>query len=113
MSYLRRPLRIGTRGSPLALAQSLGVREQLCKSHDNVFGDGDIEVVPIQTTGDRIQDKTLSAIGGKGLFTKELDLALLSSEIDMAVHSMKDMPTFLPDGIVIGCLFGIITANEQ
>lgn len=104
MSDLRRPLRIGTRGSPLALAQSCYVREQLCKSHDALFGNDDIELVPIQTTGDRVQDKTLSAIGGKGLFTKEIDLALLSSEIDLAVHSMKDVPTILPNGIVIECL---------
>ena len=104
MSYLRQPLRIGTRGSPLALVQANYVREQLRDSQDLLSGNDAIEIVPIQTTGDRMEDKKLSEIGGKGLFTKEIDLALLSSDVDIAVHSMKDMPTALPKGIVIGCL---------
>jgi len=104
MRDLKQPLRIGTRGSPLALVQAHYVREQLQNSQMFLSENGAIEVIPIQTTGDRIEHKTLSEIGGKGLFTKEIDLALLSSDVDIAVHSMKDMPTILPKGIVIGCL---------
>ena len=120
MSYLRQPLRIGTRGSPLALVQAHYVREQLRNSQEILSENDAIEVIPIQTTGDRIEDKTLSEIGGKGLFTKEIDLALLSSDVDIAVHSMKDMPTVLPNGIVIGCLLpredprdALITQNGE
>jgi hydroxymethylbilane synthase len=120
MSYLGRPLRIGTRGSPLALVQAHYVREQLCNCHKALSEHDAIEIVPIQTTGDKIKDKTLSEIGGKGLFTKEIDLALLSSNVDIAVHSMKDMPTVLPNGIVIGCLLpredprdALITRNGE
>jgi hydroxymethylbilane synthase len=95
-------IRIGTRGSPLALAQAAEVRTRL----DNAHGPGrhvtDIRV--IKTTGDRIQDRPLSEAGGKGLFTKELEEALLAGEIDLAVHSMKDMPTLLPADLTIACL---------
>ena len=104
MSYLRQPLRIGTRGSPLALVQARYVREQLRNSQEILSENDAIDIVPIQTTGDRMKDTKLSEIGGKGLVTKEIDLALLSSDVDIAVHSMKDMPTALPKGIVIGCL---------
>ena len=103
MSYLRMPLRIGTRGSPLALTQAHYVERQLRFYHTGLT-DGSIAIMPIQTTGDKIQGKTLSAIGGKGLFTKELDVALLASEVDIAVHSMKDMPTALPGGVIVGCV---------
>ena len=63
------------------------------------------EIVPIVTTGDRIQDRRLQEAGGKGLFTKELDEAMLDGRIDLAVHSMKDLPTQLPDEIVLACTF--------
>ncbi|WP_119460629.1 hydroxymethylbilane synthase [Rhodospirillaceae bacterium SYSU D60014] len=99
-----RPLRIGTRGSPLALAQAREVRERLIAAHADLAAPGAVEIVPIKTTGDRVQDRPLSQVGGKGVFTKEIEEALLDGRIDFAVHSMKDMPTFLPDGLAITCL---------
>lgn len=96
-------IRIGTRGSPLALAQAEETRQRLAEAAGvNLPA---IEVVPIRTTGDRITDRTLAEAGGKGLFTKEIDEAQLRGEIDLAVHSAKDLPTRLPDGLVIAaCL---------
>lgn len=94
-------LRIGTRGSPLALAQAVETRSRLMKAHglpEEAFA---IEV--ISTSGDRIQNRPLSEVGGKGLFTKEIEEALLSDRIDIAVHSAKDMPTVLPDGLELSC----------
>jgi hydroxymethylbilane synthase len=96
-----RTLRIGARGSPLSLAQTNLVRSWLAEAPANA-GLG-FEIVPITTTGDRIVDRSLTEAGGKGLFTKELDEALLDGRIDLAVHSMKDLPTALPDGIVLAC----------
>ena len=96
------PLRIGTRGSPLALAQAQETRNRLAAAH-GLPADA-FEIVVIKTTGDRVLDRALSEIGGKGLFTKEIEEALLAAEIDLAVHSMKDMPTLLPDGLEIGAL---------
>ena len=96
------PLKIGTRGSPLAVAQAEETRGRLAKAHDlpmNAF-----EIVVIRTSGDRVQDRALSEIGGKGLFTKEIEAALLAGEIHIAVHSMKDMPTELPSGLEIPCV---------
>ena len=90
-------LRIGTRGSPLALAQAHEVRRLLMSSSGRP--DTAFEVVVIKTSGDRIQDRPLSEAGGKGLFTKEIEDALIACEIDLAVHSMKDMPTALPAGL--------------
>jgi len=104
MSYFKRPLRIGTRGSPLALVQANYIRDQLSTSCAELSELGTIDIVPIQTSGDRVQDKTLNTLGGKGLFTKEIDSALHSSDVDIAVHSMKDMPTVVPAGLVIGCV---------
>jgi hydroxymethylbilane synthase len=93
-------IRIGTRGSPLALAQARMVREALAAQ-----GVGEIEIVTIRTSGDRIQDRPLSEAGGKGLFTKEIEEALLAGTIDLAVHSAKDMPTLLPEGLMLAaCL---------
>lgn len=88
-------LRIGTRGSPLALVQARAVRAGLAAA----LGESEeaIELVVIRTSGDRIQDRPLSEAGGKGLFTKEIEEALLAGSIDLAVHSSKDVPTFLPD----------------
>ena len=91
---------IGTRGSPLALAQTEILRAALREKHPGLA----TEVVKIVTTGDKIQDRPLSEAGGKGLFTKEIEEALLAGTIDCAVHSMKDMPTFLPEGLIIPCL---------
>jgi hydroxymethylbilane synthase len=94
--------RIGTRGSPLALAQAHEVRERLEAAHGP--GRFDFEVRIIKTSGDRIQDRPLAEAGGKGLFTKEIEEALLAGEIDIAVHSMKDMPTVLPAGLAVTCI---------
>jgi hydroxymethylbilane synthase len=96
------PLKIGTRGSPLALAQAEETRARLMKAHD--LPEEAFEIVVIRTTGDQVQDRALSEIGGKGLFTKEIEEALLSGGIDIAVHSMKDMPTILPQGLDLPCL---------
>jgi hydroxymethylbilane synthase len=90
-------LKIGTRGSPLALAQAHETRARLMQAHG--LPEQAFEVVPISTSGDRIQDRPLSEAGGKGLFTKEIEEALLDGRIDIAVHSSKDMPTVLPDGL--------------
>jgi hydroxymethylbilane synthase len=100
----RARLRIGTRGSPLALAQADETRARLIAAHPALAEPGVIEIRVIKTTGDTVQDRPLSEIGGKGLFTKEIEEALLAGEIDLAVHSMKDVPTILPDGLVIECL---------
>jgi hydroxymethylbilane synthase len=91
------PVRIGARGSPLSLAQTGHVRDALAAANPGRT----FEIVPIVTTGDRIQDRRLQEAGGKGLFTKELDEAMLEGRIDLAIHSMKDLPTALPDGIVL------------
>jgi hydroxymethylbilane synthase len=92
-------LRIGSRGSPLALAQAHETRARLMTAHElpeEAFG-----IEAISTSGDRIQDRPLSEAGGKGLFTKEIEEALLASRIDIAVHSSKDMPTVLPEGLAL------------
>ena len=96
-------LRIGTRGSPLALIQAEAIRDGLAAAHPELAAPGAIEIVTIRTTGDIVRDRTLAAIGGKGLFTKEIEAALLAREIDLAVHSLKDMATQLPDGLAISC----------
>ncbi|MCH2547701.1 MAG: hydroxymethylbilane synthase [Alphaproteobacteria bacterium] len=96
-------IRIGTRASKLALAQSEEVKRRLLAAYPDMVAE-QFEIVPMTTTGDAIQDKTLSDIGGKGLFTKEIEDALLAHKVDIAVHSMKDMPTILPDGLIIPCL---------
>jgi hydroxymethylbilane synthase len=96
-------LRIGTRGSPLALVQAVAVRAAIAAS-TGIVADA-IAIVPIRTSGDRITDRPLAEAGGKGLFTKEIDEALLDGRIDVGVHSAKDMATRLPDGVVIvACL---------
>jgi hydroxymethylbilane synthase len=95
-------LRIGTRGSPLALVQARQVRERLAAAHG--LDAERIELTIIKTTGDMIRDRPLSEVGGKGLFTKEIEEALLAGEIDLAVHSAKDMPTVLPQGLGIAAV---------
>ncbi|MGR3511237.1 MAG: hydroxymethylbilane synthase [Paracoccaceae bacterium] len=95
------PFRIGTRGSPLALAQAHETRSRLSKAFD--LSEDSFEIVVIKTTGDKILDRPLGEIGGKGLFTKEIEDALLDGSIDIAVHSMKDMPVAQPDGLTLDC----------
>ena len=96
--------RIGTRGSPLALAQAYETRDRLLAAHPDQLREENLEIVVIKTTGDRIQDRALSEAGGKGLFVKEIEEAMLRGDIDLAVHSMKDMETTLPDGLIIDCI---------
>src|SRR6185503_15750982 len=91
-------LRIGTRGSPLALAQADETRARLIAAHPHLAAPGAIEICVIKTTGDKVQDRPLSEIGGKGLFTKEIEEALLAGEIDIAGHSIAT----LPPGAVVG-----------
>jgi hydroxymethylbilane synthase len=93
------PLNIGTRGSPLALAQAHETRARLMAAFD--LPEAAFNIVVIKTTGDRVQDRALREIGGKGLFTKEIEEALLDQSIDIAVHSMKDMPVEQPEGLVL------------
>ncbi|WP_407520628.1 hydroxymethylbilane synthase [Methylobacterium oryzisoli] len=99
-----RPLRIGTRGSPMALAQTGMVRDRIAAAHPHLAEPGAMELVVVNTVADRVLDRPLSAIGGKGLFTKELEQALFADQIDVAVHSMKDVETWLPDGLVIAAI---------
>ena len=94
-----KPLNIGTRGSPLALAQAHETRARLAHVFDLPFEA--FSIVVIKTTGDQIIDRPLKEIGGKGLFTREIEDAMLSGEIDIAVHSMKDMPTLQPEGLLL------------
>jgi len=96
------PVLIGTRGSPLALWQARHVRDRLGEAHG--LSEGDVDLIVITTSGDRIQDKPLADFGGKGLFTKEIDEALLNGAVALAVHSMKDLPTVLPDGLCIAAV---------
>ena len=93
------PLKIGTRGSPLALAQANETRNRLADAFD--LPEEAFTIVVIKTTGDRVLDRPLKEIGGKGLFTREIEEAMLSGEIDIAVHSMKDMPVEQPAGLVL------------
>jgi hydroxymethylbilane synthase len=99
-----RPLRIGTRGSAMALHQANLVRDRLIAAHPALAEPGMVELVPIRTTGDRVQNRLLAEIGGKGLFTKEIEEALLDRRIDLAVHSLKDMETILPPRLAIACV---------
>ena len=99
---MARLLRLGTRGSPLALWQAEMVADALRAAHD--WPASAIEIVPIRTTGDKVQDRALAEIGGKALWTKELDRALLDHAIDFSVHSMKDVETIRPPEIVIAAM---------
>lgn len=92
-------IRIGTRGSPLALAQATAVRAALAKAHG--MDPAEIEIVTIKTTGDMVLDRSFQESGGKGIFTKEIDEALLSGRVDLSVHSGKDVQTILPEGLEI------------
>ena len=95
------PFKIGTRGSPLALWQAYETRRWLMAAFD--LPEAAFEIVVIKVTGDQILDRALKDIGGKGLFTREIEDALLDGGIDIAVHSMKDMPTLQPDGLLLDC----------
>ncbi|MBS0238778.1 MAG: hydroxymethylbilane synthase [Proteobacteria bacterium] len=95
-------IRIGTRGSPLALAQAHEVRARLMAAHG--LSESAISINVIKTTGDRVLDRPLADVGGKGLFTKEIEDALLANEVDVGVHSMKDMQTVLPGGLAVGAV---------
>mmetsp|Transcript_7595 Transcript_7595/g.9741 ORF Transcript_7595/g.9741 Transcript_7595/m.9741 type:complete len:362 (-) Transcript_7595:1302-2387(-) len=106
------PLRIGTRGSPLALAQAYETRKRLIENFPELAEEGAIEICVMKTQGDMILDKSLMELGGKGLFTKELDTALLGDEVDICVHSMKDVPTWLPEGTILPCNLPRETTND-
>ncbi|HCT35338.1 MAG TPA: hydroxymethylbilane synthase, partial [Sulfitobacter sp.] len=93
------PMRIGTRGSPLAMAQAYETRARLAAAFE--IPQAAFEIVVIKVTGDVIQDRPLKDIGGKGLFTREIEEDLLAGKIDIAVHSMKDMPTIQPGGLLL------------
>ena len=97
-----RPLRIGTRGSPLALAQAHMVAAALRQAHG--WAEPMVEIVPITTSGDRIQDRPLAEVGGKALWTKELDRCLVEGRTDLSVHSMKDVETIRPEELVIAAM---------
>lgn len=98
----QRPLTIGTRGSPLALAQAHMVAAALERAHG--WPDGSVAILPVRTSGDRIQDRPLAEVGGKALWTKELDLALLAGETDCSVHSMKDVESGRPGTLMIAAM---------
>lgn len=98
------PLRIGTRGSPLALWQADAVRGALIQAWPALAAGEALQIVRVQTTGDRVTDRPLSEIGGKGLFAKEIESALLEGHVHVGVHSMKDMETQLPDGLEIAAM---------
>lgn len=100
---IEKPIRIGTRASRLALAQTEEACQRLRETHPQLAAEGAIEIVEIRTTGDKVQDRALAEIGGKGLFSKEIDAAMRDGRIDVAVHSAKDLETALGDGIALAC----------
>ncbi|MBM86097.1 MAG: hydroxymethylbilane synthase [Rhodospirillaceae bacterium] len=97
-------IRIGTRGSKLALAQAEELRSRLANVDETLAEPNAIEIVVITTTGDVVRDRPLSEIGGKGLFMKEIEVALIDGRVDLALHSMKDVETFLTEGTEISCI---------
>ena len=99
-----RHLRIGTWCSPMALHQTALVRDRLVAAHPELAAKGAVEIMTIRTTGDRVQDRLLAEIGGKGLFAKEIEEALIAGYIDLAEHSLKDLETWLPAGLAIACV---------
>lgn len=107
---IERPLILGTRASPLALWQSTHVAAQLCRAH--AWPQTRISLEKIITEGDKRLDTTLSEIGGKGLFTEELETGLREATLDLAVHSLKDLPTAMPDGLVLGAILPRAEAGD-
>jgi hydroxymethylbilane synthase len=105
------PLRIGTRGSPLALAQAHMVADALRAAHG--WDEAAIEIVPITTSGDLIQDRPLAEVGGKALWTRELDRCLAEGRTDLSVHSMKDVETIRPDALVIAAMLERADARDR
>ena len=103
--------KIGTRGSPLALAQARMTAQALMQAHG--WSDADVETIVIVTTGDKVQDRALAEIGGKALWTKELDAALMGGRIDIGVHSMKDVETKLNDGISLAAMLPRADVRER
>jgi len=99
-SYAGKTVRIGTRSSPLAMWQAEFIRDSLLTQHPGLT----VELVKISTIGDRDRNSPLAAVGGMGLFTKEIQKALLEKQIDIAVHSLKDLPTAQPDGLTLGAI---------
>lgn len=97
---MKKNIRIGTRGSQLALYQANHTKEKLLEK----FPDANVDIIVIKTKGDKILDVALSKIGDKGLFTKEIETALVAGEVDIAVHSLKDLPTVLPEGLQLGAV---------
>lgn len=108
---MTRTFKLGTRGSPLALAQARMTAAALCEAHG--WAPTEAEIVVISTTGDRVQDRPLAEIGGKALWTKELDAALLEGRIDCGVHSMKDVETLLRDGIALAAMLPRADVRER
>lgn len=106
-----RPLRIGTRQSPLAVAQAEMTAQALCSAHG--WRSDQVELVPMIATGDKIQDRALADLGGKALWTKELDRALAEGDIDCAVHSMKDVETIRPDGFAIAAMLERAVTHDK
>ena len=105
------PLRLGTRGSPLAMAQAHLVRSALADAHG--LSESDIEIVPVKTTGDRVRDRPLAEIGGKALWTKQLDRALREGAVDFTVHSMKDVETIRPAEIALAAYLPRADVRER
>ena len=97
-------IRLGTRGSKLALAQAYETQRRLGDAHAELASEGAVEIVVINTTGDKVQDRALAEIGGKGLFMKEIEAALIDQRIDIAVHSLKDVETFLTEGTELAAI---------
>ena len=108
---LPRPLRLGTRASPLALAQARMVAQALCSAHG--WEAEAVELVPITTSGDRIQDRPLAEMGGKALWTKELDKCLVEGRTDLSVHSMKDVETLRPAEFTIGAMLARADTRDR
>src|SRR5579872_2613852 len=98
------PIRLGTRRSPLALAQAAEARDRLLDAHARSTKNLQVQIIPVTASGDKVQDRPLAEIGGKALWTKELDQWLLDGEIDFAVHSLKDVETIRPAGIAIAAV---------
>jgi hydroxymethylbilane synthase len=106
-----RPLRIGTRQSPLAVAQAEMTAQALCTAQG--WRSDQVDLVPMIATGDKIQNRALADFGGKALWTKELDRALAESDIDCAVHSMKDVETIRPDGFTIAAMLERAVTHDK